>query len=80
MQDRTPASSIISALSYVYGKWHYSDCLAFHQWRQLLEGGFTYVAQTYAELARCSAPPSGFFSSLVEKENYWLLVLFGFLD
>ena len=27
-----------------------------------------------------SAPPLGCFSSLVEKENYWLLMLVGFLD
>ena len=57
------------------GKWHYSDCLAFHQWWQLLEAGFTYITQTYAEQARCLAPPLGCFSSLVVKENNRLLML-----
>ena len=50
-------------------------CLPFHQWWELLEGGFANVAQTYAELARCPAPLLGCFSSLVEKENNWLLML-----
>ena len=59
------------------GKWHYiySDCLPFHQWREVLEGGFAYVAKTYSEVAKCSVPLLGSFSSSVEKENNWPLML-----
>ena len=53
-------------------------CLSFHQWWELLEDGFAYVAQTYAELARCPAPLLECFSSLVGKENNWILMLWLF--